>query len=101
MSFTWEVSRDRIECFFNGHKVFSDSRDHWKNAICRLLRIDEQTARSWIERCCDHAEGSAISYQSLIKATRSQFGGVFPIGFENSKIVYADRVPRSWRPLER
>jgi hypothetical protein len=95
MRFKWVVFSERVECFLDGYKVFSDSYDHWKNAICRLLGIDDKTARAWVENC--YQDGNIKSaYESLITSTRCFFdGGKFPVQMENDKLIYSELIDKS------
>lgn len=47
---SWQQNKKYIK-FTQGDKViFSDTRDHWENAVCRLLKLDEEKAKSWVEK---------------------------------------------------
>tara|TARA_B100001989_G_scaffold252592_1_gene235242 strand:+ start:2803 stop:3888 length:1086 start_codon:yes stop_codon:yes gene_type:complete len=45
----WTIDKKNI--FFKKNKkiLFSDTLDHWHNGLCRLLNIEENKARDWIE----------------------------------------------------
>lgn len=47
--FEWQSSESRIVCRANGVVVFDDTLDHWQNALCRLMNLDNSSARQWVE----------------------------------------------------
>ena len=49
MTCAWERTADRIVCRAGGRVVFTDTADHWDNAIRRLLNFDEARGRQWVE----------------------------------------------------
>lgn len=49
MNGIWEVNLKSINYYVNDKLIFSDSEDHWRNAILRLLNISDADAKSWIE----------------------------------------------------
>jgi 2-polyprenyl-3-methyl-5-hydroxy-6-metoxy-1,4-benzoquinol methylase len=47
--FQWIDDTDSITCQSTMGLVFRDTRDHWSNAACRLLRLTEEEGRAWVE----------------------------------------------------
>jgi 2-polyprenyl-3-methyl-5-hydroxy-6-metoxy-1,4-benzoquinol methylase len=92
MGFNWVVCSGRVECFLDEYKVFSDSCDHWRNAICRLLGVDDKTARAWVEVCCQDREFKS-AYEALIRSTRYFFDcGKFPEQYGKDKLIYSELI---------
>lgn len=95
MKFNWVVSSERVECFLDKDKLFSDSYDHWKNAICRLLGINDKTARAWVENCYRNRTYKS-AYESLITSTRCFFDvRKFPEQIKGDKLIYSEIIDKS------
>jgi 2-polyprenyl-3-methyl-5-hydroxy-6-metoxy-1,4-benzoquinol methylase len=66
----WREHSGFIECYQNGTVVFSDTTDHWHNALCRLLNLSDGEAKNWV---CAVLEQSVCSYGRLfVKLSYSQ-----------------------------
>jgi 2-polyprenyl-3-methyl-5-hydroxy-6-metoxy-1,4-benzoquinol methylase len=91
----WKETNGRIECFLNEQKIFSDSCDHYQNAICRLLCIDDETARAWIESCYRNS-AKKFTCQILIECTKKFFKeDKFPKEINPKEIIYSKSVEGS------
>jgi SAM-dependent methyltransferase len=49
MSYSWSCTDTVVECRAGERVLFSDTVDHWNNAVRRLLDFDEARARAWVE----------------------------------------------------
>jgi SAM-dependent methyltransferase len=45
----WDTSQGRVTYRLDGAVVFDDTEDHWRQAVCRLLKLDAPDARRWTE----------------------------------------------------
>jgi SAM-dependent methyltransferase len=48
-SYLWSRTDQRIECRRGSDLLFSDTIDHWDNAVRRLLNFDEARGQGWAE----------------------------------------------------
>jgi 2-polyprenyl-3-methyl-5-hydroxy-6-metoxy-1,4-benzoquinol methylase len=86
----WQVTDDTIRCLDRGHVVFSDTLEHWEHAVCRLLRIDDDRARAWVEVVAEEAavaHGAPfgalaldLQIEALEQGSRRALGGHVPGG---------------------
>lgn len=44
----WQERSGLIECYQDGEVAFSDTVDHWINAVCRLLNLSDREAKDWV-----------------------------------------------------
>jgi len=71
MTGTWDINEDNIQFSLNQIVVFSDSNDHWRNGLLRLLNINEDNAKTWIEFL--FKDKSSININELISRTNIFF----------------------------
>jgi len=57
----WESSETDVLCRVGQDVIFRDAIEHWRNAVLRLLNLDESSGRAWIE---------AVAAESLAAVTR-------------------------------
>jgi 2-polyprenyl-3-methyl-5-hydroxy-6-metoxy-1,4-benzoquinol methylase len=70
MSYLWIRTNDRIVCQREGWAFFSDTVDHWDNAVRRLLNFDEARGRAWVESVIDALPERGASPVELILALK-------------------------------
>lgn len=50
MIYSWTRTSDHVTCLSDGRPIFTDTTDHWDNALRRLMNLTEPSARAWVER---------------------------------------------------
>jgi 2-polyprenyl-3-methyl-5-hydroxy-6-metoxy-1,4-benzoquinol methylase len=49
MEIQWVSTADRIACRSPQGAVFDDTKEHWREAVLRLLNLNEEQGRAWVE----------------------------------------------------
>ena len=87
----WKTTKKTILCCRGPIILFEDTIDHWQNGICRLLKLNDQTVRDWIEYCLNFSEH--MNAVELIRASNKFFDcNPLKINKKNELIIYASSV---------
>jgi len=80
----WHRGEQSISYVEDGVTAFEDSRDHFENALCRLLGVDAARAEAWIEGVASHA--------------RARTGKAFGSLDARAKVEVLESAPPLWPP---
>ena len=79
----WTDNGCTVVCESSQGVVFCDNREHWRQAVCRLLNFSEEEGRAWVEmvgaECLEHFRSAPFScsseqrLESLVRACNRFF----------------------------
>ena len=75
MKLDWSQTLERVECRSGPEVLFSDTTDHWKNAVQRLMGFDEEKARGWVEAVVTSTEKSFAASSAAERIAAHPFAG--------------------------